>query len=251
MSSSLRRMLAILDGFSAAHPIRTAEEIADDCQYTRASAYRYIKELTDTGLLQRVASSKYALGTRIITFDYLIRQADPLLQAGLPLMREIATQTGCDCIMSALYGDQIFDTHREVSGRDTLELSYGRGRSRPLFRGAAPKVILANLPRPKLHVLYDQNRESAVEGGYNTWEELKAAMNEVRRNGFYASFGELEPSLCSLAAPVFGTDDLVVGAIQVTSSRERFSMLDQRVLTERVTQAGKYLSLLLSRLAEN
>ena len=132
-------MLAILDGFSAEHPIRTAEEIADSCNYTRASAYRYIKELTDTGLLQRVASSKYALGARIITFDYLIRQTDPLLQAGLPLMREIAVQTGCDCVMSALYGDQIFDTHRESNGRDALELSYGRGRIRPLFRGARPK----------------------------------------------------------------------------------------------------------------
>jgi DNA-binding IclR family transcriptional regulator len=243
-------MLAILNVFSAEHPVRTAEEIAESCQYTRASAYRYIKELTDIGLIQHVASSKYALGTRIITFDYLIRQTDPLLQAGLPLMREIAMQTGCDCIMSALYGDQIFDTHREISGRDTLELSYGRGRSRPLFRGAAPKVILSNLPRPKLRALYEQHQASAAEAGYDSWEDLKASMNEVRRNGFYASFGELEPQLCSLAAPVFGSDGVVVGAIQVTSSRERFSMLDQRVLTERVTQTGKYLSLLLSRIDE-
>ena len=100
------------------------------------------------------------------------------------------------------------------------------------------------------HALYDDHRESAAEAGYKTWEELKSAMNEVRRNGYYVSFGELEPQLCSLAAPVFGSDGVVVGAIQVTTSRERYLMLDQMVLTERVTQAGKYLSLLLSRLAE-
>jgi DNA-binding IclR family transcriptional regulator len=72
-------------------------------------------------------------------------------------------------------------------------------------------------------------------------------MNEVRRKGYYVSHGELEPQLCSLAAPVFGGDGAVAGAIQVTSSRERFSMLDQLVLTEQITQAGKHLSLVLSR----
>jgi DNA-binding IclR family transcriptional regulator len=85
----------------------------------------------------------YTLGPRIIVLDHYIRQADPVLQHGVPFMKELVAQTGLDCVVSALYGQQLLDTHREF-GAAPASLSYGRGRPRPLFLGGAPKVILAH-----------------------------------------------------------------------------------------------------------
>jgi hypothetical protein len=42
---------------------------------------------------------------------------------------------------------------------------YGRGRPRPMFYGAAPKVILANQPAAWLHRLYDARSTEIADAG--------------------------------------------------------------------------------------
>ncbi len=59
--SSLGRMLSVLDAFSEDAPIWTVGNIAAALGYTRATAYRYVGELLDAGLLTRVGGGAYAL----------------------------------------------------------------------------------------------------------------------------------------------------------------------------------------------
>ena len=49
--SSLGRLLSVLDLYSEVEPIWTLEEITSETGYTRSTAYRYVKELCDSGLL--------------------------------------------------------------------------------------------------------------------------------------------------------------------------------------------------------
>ena len=78
--SSQKKMLAVLDVFTPAHPLLTAEDVMSRLGYSRGTAYRYIRELCDAGLLTRVGGC-YALGPRIIELDFNIRQWDPVLRA--------------------------------------------------------------------------------------------------------------------------------------------------------------------------
>ena len=144
--SSLSRMLSVLDLFSDQRLQWSAEDISEALQVSLPTGYRYVRMLTESGLLQHSADSQYTLGPRIIVLDHYIRQADPVLQHGIPFMKELVAQTGLDCVVSALLGQQLLDTHREL-GQAPANLSYGRGRPRPLFKGGAPKVILAALAK--------------------------------------------------------------------------------------------------------
>ena len=67
-----------------------------------------------------------------------MRQADQLLQNAIPVMRALAAQTGCDCVLTAVYGDQILDVHREF-GSPPLALAFGRGRRGHRFRAERRK----------------------------------------------------------------------------------------------------------------
>ncbi len=69
LSSSLARMLGVIDLFSEDAPVWTVDDIAVKLGYTRATAYRYVGELCDAGLLMRVAQGAYSLGPRIIELD--------------------------------------------------------------------------------------------------------------------------------------------------------------------------------------
>ena len=183
--SSLARMLGVLDLFSEQRLHWSAEDIGEALGVSLPTSYRYLKTLSDAGLLQRRPDAQFTLGPRIVVLDHFIRQTDPVLQCGIPFMKELVAQTGLDCVVSSLLGDQLLDTHRE-HGSMPADLSYGRGRPRPLFQGAAPKVILAGLPTAQLHRLLDTHSAEVAAAGLPTdWPGFRRYYAQIRKHGFY------------------------------------------------------------------
>lgn len=240
--SSLTRMLSVLDLFTDQHLQWSVEDISEALQVSLPTSYRYVKTLSDAGLLRRGQDARVTLGPRIVVLDHYIRQADPVLQRGIPFMRELVAQTGFDCVVSALHGEQLLDTHREY-GSMPADLSYGRGRPRPLFQGAAPKVILAGLPTPQLHKLLDAHVAEVAAAGLPTdWPSFRRYFSQIRKNGYYFSNGELESNLAALAAPLHQADGSVIGAISLVTTVPRMAVIDRRKLTPLVQRAAQEIS---------
>ena len=240
--SSLARMLGVLDLFTDQRLHWTPEAVADELQVSLPTAYRYVRLLTDAGLLQRTGDAQLTLGPRIIVLDHYIRQADPVLQHGVPFMKELVSQTGLDCVVTALYGGQLLDTHREY-GAAPASLSYGRGRPRPLFRGGAPKVVLANYPPAALHKLFDARLADVQAAGLPTeWGTFRRYYARIRKAGFYLSSGELEAHLSALAAPLFRADGTVFGAVSLVGTVQRMGVIDTTKLAPLVMRAAQDIS---------
>ena len=240
--SSLARMLGVLDLFTEQHLHWTPEAVAEAMQVSLPTAYRYVRLLTDAGLLQRTGDAQLTLGPRIIVLDHFIRQADPVLQHGVPFMKELVAQTGLDCVVTALYGGQLLDTHREF-GAAPASLSYGRGRPRPLFRGGAPKVVLANYPPAALHKLFDARLADVQAAGLPTeWGTFRRYYARIRKAGFYLSSGELEAHLSALAAPLFRADGTVFGAVSLVGTVQHMGVIDTTKLAPLVMRAAQDIS---------
>ena len=240
--SSLARMLGVLDLFSEQRLHWSAEDICEALGVSLPTSYRYLKTLSDAGLLRRGPDAQYTLGPRIIMLDHFIRQADPVLQCGIPFMKELVAQTGFDCVVSRLHGDQLLDTHRE-HGTMPADLSYGRGRPRPLFQGAAPKVILAGLPTPQLHKLLDSHPAEIAAAGLPTdWPGFRRSFARIRKDGFYFSNGELEPNLAAIAAPLQQADGAVIGALSLVTTVQRMAVIDRSKLTPLIQRAAREIS---------
>lgn len=239
---SIGRALSILDLFTVKAPSWTAEQICEERRLSIPTGYRYIRELVAAGLLARGSGGRYSLGPRIIALDYTIRQADPLLHVAAPVMRDLVRRTGCACVISTLLGDQILDTHRE-SGAEPLRLAYGRGRSRPMFYGAAPKVILADQPTAWLHRIYDSRAaEIAAANMGHDWAAFRRGLADIRRQGFYVSRGELEADLSAVAAPIRIAGQDVLSAVALVTSSERFELLDVAQLAPLVKQGSQEIA---------
>ncbi len=241
-ASSLSRMLGVLDLFDDSMLTRTAESIADEMGVSVPTGYRYVRMLVEAGLLQRVENSHYTLGPRIILLDHYIRKADPVLREGIPIMRELVESTGFDCVSSSLFGDQLLDTHREFSGVPAA-LAYGRGRPRPLFRGGAPKVIVAGFTPAQLHKLFDSHKAEVVQNGLpGEWSDFRRYYAAIRKAGHYLSNGELEPHLAALAAPIIKADGGTWGAISLVLETSRLAIVDTDKLARLVMDAAQRLS---------
>jgi DNA-binding IclR family transcriptional regulator len=243
---SVARALAILDLFTVDAPSWSAEQICEERRLSLPTGYRYIRELVAAGLLARLTGGRYSLGPKIIALDHIIRQSDPLLRVASPVMKDLVRRTGCACVISTLLGDQILDTHREA-GAELLTLAYGRGRSRPMFFGAAPKVIIADQPTPWLRKLYDAHAaEIATAGMGEDWGGFRRALAEIRRKGFYVSRGELEAGLSALAAPIRIAGQDAQSALALVTSAERFDLLDVGQLAALVMQGAEAIAAALS-----
>ena len=240
--SSLARMLSVLDLFSDQRLHWNAEDISEALGVSLPTSYRYVKTLSDAGLLRRGPDAQFTLGPRIVVLDHYIRQADPVLQRGIPFMRELVNQTGFDCVVSGLYGDQLLDTHREY-GSMPADLSYGRGRPRPLFLGAAAKVILAGLPPPQLHRLLDSHVAEVAAAGLPTdWSAFRRYYSQIRKDGHYFSNGELEANLAAIAVPLYQLDGSVIGALSLVTTVQRMAVIDLSKLTPLIQRAAQEIS---------
>jgi len=217
--TSPTRALAILDLFSHERPVWQPDQINEVLGYTRATGYRYVKDLVQAGFLQKTAAGGYALGGRIIELDYQLRQSDPVLLAARPVMDALAAACGLDAVLSVLFaGPKVIDTYR-ASVQPTLQLTYGRGRPRPLFRSGAPKILLSGLQRAPLLKLYEARQaEIAASGMGESWELFRSYLTRVRKQGYYRSSGELEPGVGAAVVPVFNSDGDMVAALALVGT---------------------------------
>jgi len=226
-------MLAVLDLFTEERPSLTAEQIGARLDYTRPTGYRYVRELVAAGLLAR-APHGYALGARIIEFDWLIRRHDPLLTASRTAVQQLARRTGCGVTQMGIYGERIVTIDYEP-GPNPIEIDFDRGRPMPLWRGAPSKAILAFLPRGRLERLH---RRHPGRGFSRFMQELPA----IRKVGYAVSFGELDIGKVGLGAPLFRRDRSVAGSLCLVTTRARYDAANRDALAERLLDAAARIS---------
>jgi DNA-binding IclR family transcriptional regulator len=244
--SSLTRLLAVVELFSGNESTLSVEEIAARQKLSVPTAYRYVRELCKAGLLARV-DGRYALGPRIITLDYIMRQSDPMERIGRPIMQELSKVTGCSVLISQLYHDQVVNLYFQP-GHDTEGLRYGRGQVSPLFRGATSLVILAFLKPNHLKQLYLRHAKDADLGRLaGSWGELQDLLKSIRKAGFAVSSGELERHRAGLAAPIVNAATGVVGGLTVVGTTSQFNLFSREALSKLVMERAQQLSKHLSR----
>ncbi|MBL8335952.1 MAG: IclR family transcriptional regulator [Rhodoferax sp.] len=230
----------MLDVLTLIQPGRSTIDIEHICQrlgYAPATAYRYVRELNQVGLLVRMPGG-YALGPRVIELDQQIRENDPMLHHSRDLMAQLCTHTGLSVLLSALYDNAMITTH-EAYGSDGQQLKFGRGRRIPLFRSSTTRVVLAYLPPRRLRQLYEQHTsEPEILQLLGDWKTFSRAMLQVRRLGYCLSRGELEPGRCGLSAPIFDYQRRVLGSISLVGSEQAFAAFDPGHMNHLVVSAA-------------
>nr|WP_281411511.1 IclR family transcriptional regulator [Enterovirga sp. DB1703] len=211
--SSLTRVLGLLELYTVDRPAWTAEEIAHSCGYSKATSYRYLRALAHAGLIAPDEGGRYVLGPRIIQLDRQIRMSDPLLVSARPVMASMRDRLGVNLILCSIYADRVICIHEEWQS-SAVETQFSRGRPMPLFRGAASKIILANLPPSQIKsAMLNCPDEIRAAGLGRTWAEFRGRLREIRRAGFCIADSEVDAGLEGTAVPIFRPSGSVMGCL--------------------------------------
>ena len=234
-------MALVLNAFSVARPALTVEDVAHLLGASEATAYRYLGELCQAGLLSR-RTGLFFLGPKVIELEFIIRSCDPVLRAGEEIMRSLADTTGCNVLLCNIYNESIVNVFH-ATGRDALAVTYTKGRPMPLFRGSQARAILSALDRRRVRRLYDRHsNDPDLRRIADDWDSFRALLQDTRRRGFYISRNELDDDVTGIAAPVFDRDRSVVGSLVLAFASSRPPPISERALAQIVVETAGRLS---------
>jgi DNA-binding IclR family transcriptional regulator len=243
------RVLGVLGLFTLEEPEWTVEDAAARLGLAVSTAYRYFRSLSKAGLIVALATGRYALGPAIIQYDRQIRLQDPLTTAAQPIMKRLTGQLPPHTVtlLCRLFRSQVMCVHQESAGRPDFAISYERGRPMPLFRGAASKSILANMPLRAVKAVFQEHQTRFAQANLGrTWDEVKERLRELRSAGVSVTRGELDPGMCGIGVPVFETNGVVVGSLSVVIPAQHLEAQLLSDITQLLRSASEEVSWALS-----
>ncbi len=232
-------MLGLLEVFTTAAPAWSTEDLIRFSGASRSTCYRYIKALQAAGLLTPVAGGAWMLGPRIIELDRTMRLCDPVTAGGGPPMRRLAEGTGFSALLCLLFSGTVMCVD-DVPATGAPAGIFSRGQRRPLFAGAASKVILAHLPPHRLRALFARHRTTIAAAGLGAdWDAFRGALRAIREAGHCVSVGEFQPGVLGIAAPLFNAEGGVLGSLGIATEAGRVPASSRSALAARVMGAAQ------------
>lgn len=205
-------------------PLRVTD-VARTLGLSKAVVHRILQSLTSRSLLQQVPGrAEYMLGPVLDAPAAGTSRPRELRAASTLILRQLRDQTGETTTLSVLAGRERVYVDQRVGPHDAGSV-VDLGQRLPLHSGASSKAILAFLPGRYVDDAMSQLRarqpDLDVEG-------YRIALAEIHRRGYAVSRNERGTGAVSVAAPVFGPDQDVLGSI--SSSRPMVRCEDDQQL---------------------
>ena len=199
------RLLGILQLFENHRSVWTVDEISQALGMSMSTAYRHVRDLVKAGFVDPVTGAGYSLGPGFIRYDRILRQSDPLIHIGGPVMTALLNQTSqaATVVLCRRFKDCVMCVHEVRGEKSSGQISYERGVAMPMFLGATSKVILAHLSDRMLRGIYLANENSIRQASpTQDWSKFKSELREIRRAGFALTESEVAVGRVGLAAPI-------------------------------------------------
>lgn len=211
--AAVSRALAVLDSFAEGARSLALREIAAHTRLHKSTILRLIESLKQFGYLIQLADGSYRLGPSLFHLGYLYHHSFQLEDHVMPALQRLARETEESASFYIREGDKrlcLFRVDSPRSVRDHVQV----GEIMPLARaGATGRVLLAFSRKPP-------------------WN-AKLPM---------ATVGALSSETAGLSVPIFGRDDVLLGALTLSGPKTRFSKLAVKNLSAKLLKTGELLT---------
>ena len=194
--AAVERALEILASFGPTDKALTLAELAHRTKFYKSTILRISQSLLRHGFLQRLDDGSYRIGPAPLMLGALYQRSMRLGDIMLPLMRELADQTGESVSIYSRNGDVRVCIHR-VDSNHAVRDHVREGDVLPLDRGSGGRILLA----------FGGTKGEPYE--------------TIRREYCYASVGERDSETAGISVPFFGSGQTINGALTLAGPRSR------------------------------
>lgn len=243
---SFARGLEVIRSFTAQSPAQTLSEVAAKTGLTRAGARRILLTLQTLGYVDCPDGKHFALTPRILDLGFAYLSSQPLWNLAMPVMETLSETVQESCSAGVLDGLDVVYVVR-VHAHKIMSTNLGVGSRLPAFWTSMGRMLLAGLPQEQLHALLQRcPREAFTRYTLARDEDLLAAIDQVRQQGWALINQELEEGLISVAAPLLNAQGQIVGAVNVSGQANRTNaQAIQQQIVPHLQSAAQSISQLL------
>ena len=240
----LDRAVAILEAFTTRGASLSLSEIAQETGLHVSTCLRLLSNLHFHGLVNKDEDSgRYRLGYRFLALAEIARGHTGLVETARPVMRELSHRFNETVAISVRSGDYRVDLE-QVIGQQAVRRVNTLGVEKPLYAGAASRVLLSGLTSAELDdYLARVKLEKLATRTITNAEALKATLADIRTTGHAESVQEqFDDSGGGVVAPVFGVRGEVVAALGISVPQFRFTEELRAQLAPSVKEAADKVS---------
>ncbi len=213
----LERALSILAAFEQRPGPLSLALLAELTGLHKSTILRLLVSLEDHGYVRRLSDGQYTVGPTLFRLGSIFEKSQTARDLIVGTLEALVAQGTESASFHVRDGQQRLCLYRVNSNHPTLD-TVAAGKHLPLDRGAAGRVL----------------RAGAGEAG--------AQMDQVRQTGLALSKGERDSACWALAAPVFGRDRVLLGAISLSGPKERFTKESIARMSELLLDAARKCS---------
>jgi IclR family transcriptional regulator, pca regulon regulatory protein len=217
-SLSLGHGLAILATFSAEHSTLGIADLASVLSMSRSTTHRYAATLAQLGYLEQNSARRYRLTPRCADVGLAAIGSMALHECSRPFLQDLRRETGWTVSLAILDGTEamLVERLRGWRGLHEIDLRLGGAARLPVHCTAMGKVLLAWLSDAELRELLPRLTLKRHGPNSSTGKRaLRAALEQVREQGFALDDEELVDGLRSIAAPVRDGQGKVLAALDL------------------------------------
>ena len=218
-------------------------EVSREIGLHTSTTFHLLRTLTNLGyLVQDEITKQYRLGSRIFGLAATACAETQLLQLSVPLLTELAHQTGDTSHLAIFDHGEVVMISR-VEGNSPVGLSERVGNPRPAHCSALGKVLLAHVTETELKPYLDTHElKPFTPRTITSPSRLREELARVREQGYAFADEELAQGIRCLAVPVRNFAGRVVAATGISAPVWRLGMERLAQLTEMVKTTGHRLS---------
>jgi IclR family pca regulon transcriptional regulator len=217
---SLERGLAVIRAFDTDRRSLTLSDVARETGLSRASARRFLHTLVELGYVA-TDGREFMLRPAILDLGYAYLSSLTLPEIALPHLQELSEQVGESSSVAVLDGADIAYVER-VATRRIMSAAIRVGTRFPAYATSMGRAILAHAEPAALDAYLAATALTPLTSRTITRPgDLRAALDQVREQGWALVDQELEEGLRSVAAPLRDGSGRVVAAVNVSAPVRR------------------------------
>lgn len=223
--------IRILDVFYENESDLTLHEITSKSKVGKTSAFRILYTLDKVGYVEKdPVTGKYRLGVGIVSAARKTLSGGNLIQIARPLLKKLRDEFGETTNLASLLKDEIVYLEI-VESLHSFRMSDTVGSRVPWHSTALGKSIAAFLPEDRVKTLLKQSSMKRLTPNTITGlREYMEVLATVRSQGYGVDMEESELGATCFAAPIFGPEETVVGALSISGPTPRIRDKQSKII---------------------
>lgn len=240
---SLDGALDLLTVFMGSEPDFAVSELAERTGMPKSQVSKILASFRKHGILEKdPRSQRYRVGARTFALGSRFVNHDPLVRAAMPVMRTLVERSGHSSRLSVRVGNNVLYLVG-IEGPHFVDTGWRSGQWMPMHAASAARVLLAFFPDETIAQILDEAGLPPVTSETLTDRDaLMEMLRLVRETGVARNRNETAIGLSTLSVPILGADSEPLAALTLAFPSKVVRPEDEAALVEMLHAGAQSIS---------